>query len=645
MNALPASARAVFGLLAILAITMLVYWPGLRGGYAFDDYPNIVLNKGLHVTTLALADWLKAAFSSNSSDLQRPLAMLTFAAQHYFTGLDPMPMKLVNLTIHLLNTCLVFGLVRALGTCLELKRPGTVAPDKLALFVAGFWAIAPINLMAVLFIVQRMESLSHSFVLAGLWLYVQGRGHQMLGKPGYRQVLFGLLLGTTLGLLCKESAALLPLYAALLELFVFQFRGVGESRDRRLILLFVVVLVIPATLAVIWLLPRAIGPGAFGSRDFSLAERLLTEPRVIFDYLRWCVLPSPGDMGLYHDDYPISSSLVTPPTTWMAIVAIPLLLGTAWRIRSYRPLTAIGIVWFFAAQVLTATFLPLELVFEHRNYFASLGIALAMVDLLIFVPRAPSARRIGAVAAILLIALHAGCTWIRANEWSDPLTFAIGEVARHPLSPRATYQLGQTYMILGHGDPKSPFVNAAFAAFENARKAPNSKILPAQGLLLLSAQVGRDLRDEWWNEIELKLRTRPIGPQETGALASLTDCVIADICQFPAARMYAIFNAAASHGPHPEVMNIVGNYLLNVENDSQTTLRLWRKSRDIAPKNVQYRINLAKLLIAMGSIDEARLEIDSLRGLNLFGSNESAARDLDAQLDAARKHMQDRQQQ
>ena len=210
------------------------------------------------------------------------------------------------------------------------------------------------------------------------------------------------------------------------------------------------------------------------------------------------------------------------------------------------------------------------------------------------------------------------------------------------MSPRATYQLGQTYVILGRGNPNSPFVDAAFVALENARKVPNSRILPAQGLLLLSAQIGRAPDESWWQEIFLKLRMHPIGPQETGALAALTDCVIASICHFPPAKMYAMFNAAAAHGAHPEVMNIAGNYLLNVEHDMQSALYFWRKSRDLAPRNNQYRINLAKLLIVMGLFDDARKEIDALRAMGYFGRNEAVARALDAQLMEAKERAESR---
>ena len=72
----------------------------------------------------------------------------------------------------------------------------------------------------------------------------------------------------------------------------------------------------------------------------------------------------------------------------MIVVAIIAIL-----VRHRRPLTSLGIAWFLAAHALTASFLPLELVYEHRNYFAALGVLLAMGDLLLLAPsHAPTQR-------------------------------------------------------------------------------------------------------------------------------------------------------------------------------------------------------------------------------------------------------------
>ena len=178
----------------------------------------------LHVTTLATTDWVAAILSSPSSSLQRPLAMFSFAINHYLTGLDPVPMKMTNVAIHLINTMLVFGLVRSLIR-VAAPRPDTerTTADTAALITAACWALHPINLMAVLYVIQRMESLSHTFVFAGLWLYIEGRSRQIAGRGGWGYVLVGLLPCTALGALVKESAVLLPLYAFTLEFCVFRW--------------------------------------------------------------------------------------------------------------------------------------------------------------------------------------------------------------------------------------------------------------------------------------------------------------------------------------------------------------------------------------------------------------------------------------
>lgn len=626
------SKLALLGVMAIVIGVFAVYWPGLGGGFAFDDYPNIVLNKFLHVTDLDGADWLAAMFSSDAGRLQRPLAMLSFAVQHYFTGLAPAPMKLVNIGIHALNAWLVFGLCRAI---LRTTQDDDRRIAWCALAMAALWAFFPINLMGVLFIVQRMESLSHTFVFAGLWIYVVGRSRQMRGDPGFGLALSGLAFGGAFGILCKESAALIPLYSFLLEVFLFRFESAGGARDRRLLWLYAAVLLLPAVAGVAWLLPKAMSSGAYARRDFDLGERLLTEPRVLIDYLRWTVVPPLSELGLFHDDYPASRGLLSPPATLLGLLLVPALAILAFAVRRRRPLLGLGITWFFAAQALTATFIPLELVFEHRNYFASLGVAMAIVDLLLVVPGEHARRRLGGALLVLLLIVHAGLTHLRAREWRDPLSFAQTEAAKHPHSPRATYALAQLLVILSRGEEGSPLTGAAFDALERARSVPNSGILPVQGLLLFAAQTGRPLKDEWWEEMIRKLATRPIGPQERGALASMNECAVVGKCRFPPRAMLAVFTAALSRRDDTEVLNVYGNYVMNVLGDRELAERIAREVSARAPGNLQYRENLIRMLVALGKYDEARAQIDILRKSGRFGSATTRADNMQRHLERA----------
>lgn len=626
-------------LVALLATVTFAYWPGLQGGFVFDDIPNLVDNVAVHVTTLATTDWVAAILSSPSSSLQRPLAMFSFAINHYLTGLDPVPMKMTNVVIHLINTILVFGLVRSLIRLLAPK-PGTEiqTADTAALLAAACWSLHPINLMAVLYVVQRMESFSHTFVFAGLWLYLEGRSHQIAGRPGWRCILGGLLPCAALGALVKESAILLPLYAFAIEFCALHFQASDRQSSRALKVIFVLLLAVPAVIGSLWLLSRSLSPGAFSFRDFTLSERLLTEPRVVFDYLRWIVFPDLGQLSLYHDDYLISRGLWNPPATSLAIIGLAVLLLFAWLFRARRPLLSLGILWFLGAQLLTATFLPLELVFEHRNYFASLGICLLLIDLLVLAPRTPAMRRSGILFALAFALVCAGLTHLRAREWRNPVSFAIAEAAKNPRSPRATYYLG---WMLSKGSAyraDSPLIGPAFQAFDRARRLPNSNILPDQAALVLAARTGLPLQASWWQHMQRRLRERPIGAQETGALGGLVICTIEQLCSFNPDDMLATFSAALSQGPHAEVLSIYGNYVLNVLGDPDLALRLWQEANSLNPTEPQYHIGVIKLLIEMERFEDAKYQITKLRQMGRLGQYENIASGLERRLQGAARN-------
>ncbi len=627
------------GLCAVLALVAISYWPGRNGGFTFDDYPNIVDNTALHVTGTAWNDWLAAIMSSPVSDTPRPLAMLTFAINHYFTGLDPQAMKLTNIAIQMLNTLLVFFLVRSLLRAVA-QRAGARAQQHewIALFTAACWGLHPINLMGVLYIVQRMESLCHAFVFAGLWMYVAGRMRQREGKHGWALILGGTVGATALGLLAKESAALLPLYALCVEACVFGFRDARDRRDPRLFVLFALVLVLPGIVGLAWLLPKVLPAGAWAGRDFSLGERLLTEPRIVLDYLRWTVYPDLSQLGLNHDDVAVSRSAWNPPTTIPALLGIVSLPIVAWLCRRRRPLIALGLLWFLGAQALTATIIPLELVFEHRNYFASLGICLALADLLLLAPCIQSQRRIGAGVAIFFLLFCTGVTNLRAREWSDPLRFSSTEAAKHPLSPRAAYDYARTLVVLTGYRADSPLIGETWRALAHARQVPGADILPDQASLIFAAHLGAPMPDSWWSDMQAKLRNQPIRPQELTAIASLTDCAIAKKCVFPQAQMLATYAALSSRGPNAEAASMHGNYVLNVLGDSAQALRLWQQAAALRPDERQYHISLVKLFVYLGRYDEARAQIAALRRIGRLGANEAIAKSMEARLQETIAH-------
>ena len=622
----------------ILAAVVAIYFRGLFGGYTFDDFPNIVDNEQLHVSTLSVSDWWAAIFSSPASELQRPLAMFTFAINIFFTGLDPFPIKATNLAIHLLNVLLACWLARELIGAWAMRHRTEASLSQIegaALTVTALWALAPINLTPVLLSVQRMESLAQVFVFVGLALYVAGRQRQLEGKRGWVRIFSGVALATGLGLLAKETAAAIPLYALIIECLLFGFLTREGKRDNRLFLFYAAVLLLPLVAGSAWLLPWALSPASYASRPFTLAERLLTESRVIWSYVEWTLVPNLGELSLYHDDYAISRNLLQPIWTIVAVLGLVAAVVTAVMVRKRRPLTALGMFLFLAAHALTGTIIPLELIYEHRNYFASFALMLVVVDVIVL---GPGRRFHGLVRAIIIAAMlgfFSVTTLLRANEWGDPVRFAISEAAKHPLSPRATYDEGRTYVILSNFDSNSAFFPLAKQALISASRVPNATALPEQALLILASRSRTQADPDWWRDMRQKFKQGPMSVQEVGGLYALSQCQESGKCNFDRSDMLETFYAAVGSGKSPsDVLTIFANYAINVLHDYDLAIRLMQGALEASPKNLQYHENLARALIFLRRFDEAQGEIEKMQQLNHLGTSNAPIR-------ATQKRLQD----
>lgn len=433
---------------AVLLLCAAIYLPGISGPYVFDDRYNILSNSYLQLQSLDLRALYHASFSVGSGPLLRPVSMLSFALNHYFAGgfEDSTPLKLTNLAIHVINGLLLFWLMRLIF--MRVARIATPAAgaetglaqrcDYLAAAVALLWIVHPINLTSVLYVVQRMTSLSALFTLLGLICYLKGRACLVANRPGGTWlIVFGLFGCGGIGVLTKESAVLLPLFMLALELTLFAGEEPWRSwsrlpvRLRRAILAaFFSALVV----GLVWAL--SIIAIRYGGRPFTMTERVLTEARVLVFYLSLLLIPRTSGFGLYHDDIPLSTSLLSPWTTLPSIAGIVGLLVLALLLRRRLPLLSLGIAWFFVGHLLESTIIPLEIAHEHRNYLAGVGVLLAIVYLIDRYSRSSVGSRAWLIHGALAV-IFAGVTLLRANQWSDHYTLARYEALHHPDSAQA----------------------------------------------------------------------------------------------------------------------------------------------------------------------------------------------------------------
>jgi hypothetical protein len=634
-------------LVAAFIVTLAVYWPGLSGGFVFDDYPNIVDNHGVQPSSASFSSLVGAALSSPSSEFKRPLASLSFAANYLISGLDPYWMKLTNLAIHLLNGLLVFLLARGLLLIVSAgarsrapaetmtgagKRAGLIA----ALITAS-WMLLPINLTGVLYVVQRMESMANLFVLLGLLGYVAGRRRMLTevahtamgivptrrerasGIRGYLLCAASIVACTGVGALAKETAVMLPLYAALIEWLIFGFQRPDGRRDLRVISLFGIVLALPLVAGLAWLMPGLLRPETWATRDFTMRTRLLSEARIVVDYISWTLLPTPNALSFYHDDFRISTGLLAPWTTLASAVSLGALVALMVWLRRRQPLAALGIGLFLGCQLLTGTIIPLELIYEHRNYFASFGLMMAIVPLLA-APRGEAFTLPRHVLLGALLVCWTALTALTAYAWGNPLRLAEDLASRAPQSPRAQYELGRTYIVYSHYDPASPFTALAYAPLEKSAGLPQASILPEQALIFMNSRMHLPIKDAWWDSLTAKLKAHQPGVQDESSLGALTQCDRERRCDLSKKRMVEAYLAALSHpNPSARLLSMYGDYAWNILGDHTLGERMTADAVKTAPNEPAYRITLIRMLAVQGRSVEARAALTELEALNVGG--------------------------
>jgi len=421
----------------VMIVTLLVYAMGLRGDFMFDDHPNITENFNVQIQSL---DWsqLKQAWNSGIVGVGgRALAMLSFGINNAITGLNPVGFKIVNLGLHLLNGLIVFWLARAL-----VRSADRDSTDALPLWVAAAWLLHPVNLTPVLLIVQRMTELAALFTFAGTLLYIHLRRSpprsRLLAWPAWLCV----PLLWALGFLGKETAVLAPLFVMATEFFVLHRSGQVKSLPTHWVraIAGLVLLGLLAIVAIAYYRGGALALDSYHDRDFTLAERLLTETRIVWFYVKLVALPVLSDFNLFHDGLVISRGLLEPWTTMAATVgwsAVLVLLIVAGR---KVPLVGLGVAWFLVGHGLESTFIPLELIFEHRNYVPSFGLILAAAESFRLLSRRLVQRGrqpiVWLLACLPLLAL-AGLTGVRAHAYGSPLRMYMFEVEHNPGSYRA----------------------------------------------------------------------------------------------------------------------------------------------------------------------------------------------------------------
>lgn len=591
-------------------LTIGVYGQALHGGFLLDDHDAILENRALDMEQLDVESLRNAAVSSQSGPLRRPLSMLTFALNRYFSERQVAAYKATNLGIHLLVGILLFVLtLRLAGQRVAAADEGqsVFSPRAVAVLTASIWLLHPLNLSPVLYVVQRMTSLAVLFMVFGLVLYVMGRTTR--AAHGRRYILAGILGGGGLAILCKEIGALLPLLALLIEWLFLRFRENGDVRRNFLYAVFGFTVVLPllSVFSFFVFYPNWL-PEQYALRAFSPWERLLTEARVLLLYGQLSLVPDISLMGLFHDDIRVSRGLLSPISTFWSIAAIGVLLVAAVKMRHRHPVFAFAVLWFFAAHSMESTVLPLEIMHEHRNYLAIFGINFAIAYYLLGSARVSIRARLG-VAVVILVVL-ATQSYMRSGAWSEPLRHAVHEAENHPESLRANMELGNAYTRRLLISRKRDDARAAEAAFQKVASLSESDLMSLVALLNLYGITGQTSSAGLVEELVVRSGKVPQRQVNLRAIQDLLRCQKRQICSLSPEQMVEILLTMIRNERLPRrfratVVASLAGYMYNGLELPDKAIVFFEHARALDPGNLQHHVNLARALVAVRRYPEA----------------------------------------
>ena len=442
------SDRKLLPIFALFFLILIIYSNTFHASWHLDDYPKIVNNSKMHLEKIS-SETLRNAFTAY---LGRPVSSFTLALNWYFGRKSVTGYHIVNLSIHILSSYFLFLTCLILFQSPNLRNRYQGDEHFIATLAAALWAINPIQIQAVTYIVQRMASLCAMLYILSLYFYLKGRLH------GRRKICFysylACIICFLLALGSKENAVLFPFTLLLVELIFFQK---PQYAKRRWPVLFQVA-VAGGSAAIIFGAVFLIRGNIFGflsgydGRHFSLWERLLTQPRIVFFYLSQIFYPVSYRLSIAHDII-VSTSLFRPFSTFPAILGVIGLMGYGLLQIRKIPLLSFGILFFLLNHSIESTIIPLELIFEHRNYLPSmflfLPVAAGLKQLLtMYRKKRFMYLMIISFMTILIAGIGIG-TYNRNRIWSNATTLWEDAVRKAPGSSRAYHNLALGYQRAG----------------------------------------------------------------------------------------------------------------------------------------------------------------------------------------------------
>src|SRR5690554_607634 len=488
-----------FSFWLLLLSCFQIYSFGFTGAFMFDDFPNLEpLGYWGPIDSFDhFVNYLSSGFSGPTG---RPVALASFLLDANTWPADPYAFKQTSVFFHLLTGCGIFLFLLRFLEQLKLEAISSCRRAMACLCVTALWLLHPYWVSTSLYVIQRMAILSARFGIFSIWCYLGVRaGVLQAGCFSGRAAVWIRMVGLLFvaGVYSKENLVILRVCVLIVEATLYSRTPVKSQAWRGLVILGVLT---PSAFLLGYLIQRGINGWEVvdSRRGFSVGDRFLAQGRILWQYLFEIAVPRPYTGGLY--------TQVDAPTSgmgrwlglfrWLGFIA--LILAT-WLLRKKWPLLFPGITLFVVGHLVESTVIPLELYFEHRNYFP--GIFLTLIPLQIAFSDQVSRWMLWAISLTALVVLS-GLLWMRASLWADYPSMVTTWAERSPQSVRAQLETSKLALQVGDG-PK------ALAFYYRAQEVGPEDLRVGLWGVFVGCALNGVIADEYADELPRKLAAAP----------------------------------------------------------------------------------------------------------------------------------------
>jgi tetratricopeptide (TPR) repeat protein len=599
----------------IVIATLAVYNQVRYHDFVNYDDPYYI-TENFHVQKGLTVDNIIWAFTSTHALNWHPLTWLSHMLDVQLYGMNPASHHLTNVLFHILNTLLLFFILRRMTG--KLWRSS---------FVAVLFALHPLHVESVAWVAERKDVLSTFFWMLTLWGYAR-----YVEQPGvYRYLL--VLTFFILGLLAKPMVITLPFVLLLLDFWpLHRFEPIPKSSvdghveqkpSAVLLILEKAPLFLLAAVSSIVTLQAQQSGGAVGSLvSYPLSIRIANALVAYTAYIGKMIWPE--KLAVY---YPHPGVQPWWQVTVAGVLIVFVFFLAIWWSRKHSWFL-VGWLWYMGTLVPVIGLIQVgsQAMADRYTYIPLIGL---FIIISWGIPNISAHRRFKSaamtIAAVIIVCILMITTWIQVGYWKNSVT-----LFEHTLDVTTNNYLAHNNLGVAFSKPGS--TDQAIVHYTEAlRLLPDYKeahfnlgvALYVQGKIKAAVnQFSEALRiDPGFKQAHKRLATALVaqGHIDAGirhylkALAIDPDykeahknLAVALLAEGRVQEVIYHYSEALRIDPSdPEVHNNLGNVLFKQGQTTQA-IRHYSEALRFNPAYAEAHNNLGAAMVRMGKLDEAK---------------------------------------